>query len=128
MSSRAQLLDCYQRWGQLSRLEHRALLNSDWPSLAVAQREKTDLQATIERCTAELLCSGSRAQTVPERDELDAVVRELVQSETEMMELLRQLREKARSQAEELNRARANLKRLHGSYSTGPRSVWSSYS
>ena len=60
--------------------------------------------------------------------QLDATVRELIELERRNNTLLGAIRENARQQLEQLDRAGRNLKRIHRSYSGELPNAWTSFS
>jgi hypothetical protein len=116
MGDLTQLLN---EWRCLSEGEHEAILAQDWKRLGALQARKAALQPDITRLTA-----GSRGQS----DDIQALVLELISSESANAQLISRLREAAENEFSETNRAAGQLRDIHRAYAAGSSGHWSSYS
>jgi hypothetical protein len=130
MNADQQLDEAYKEWRRLAEAECAAIQTCNWSLLSACQKALLNLQQHIttlseaSRKVWEKMGSGRIAR----EKQLAATVRELIELERRNNTLLSAIRENARQQLEQLDRAGRNLKRIHHSYSGEHPVAWTSFS
>jgi hypothetical protein len=125
-----ELDEAYSEWRRLAEVECAAIQTCNWSLLSACQKALKNLQQHItelsEASKKEWQKMGSGR--IARENQLDATVRELIELERRNNTLLTAIRENARQQLAQLDRAGRNLKRIHHSYSGELPNAWNSFS
>jgi hypothetical protein len=124
MTSHEDLLTACEEWRTLSESEAVALRAADWPRVAECQAAKLALQLRIDALADRIQAGPDR----PIEPRLRRVVDELIALEGRNHAILAGQRAAAEHERGTLDRARHNLRRVHGCYAGARRSAWESYS
>ncbi|MBM3881352.1 MAG: hypothetical protein FJ387_16770 [Verrucomicrobia bacterium] len=130
MSARNDLLRLYQEWRVWSDAEADAIKTSAWPQVSRCQDAKQALQERIVSAT-ERWVSEERVPGEPARDidpQVRRLVDELILLEMRNGELLADQRLAARSQQQQVERSRRNLRQIQRVYAPSRQALWESYS
>jgi hypothetical protein len=130
MSAETTLCATYQEWQRLAEAEGKAIRRRNWNFLLECQSVIKKLQPPITRLTREAAAEWkqSGADLAAKKNELRSVV-------TRLMTLAQQNRSElitaqaiAKTEREQVEQARQNLKRLQHSYVNTRPAAWSSFS
>jgi len=121
MSPVDELTELYEQWRRLSQEEGRAIDDADWEQVAQCQSGKSSLQPRI----AEL---SERLEAAVHETRFRSVVEPLMEMERSNQGRLREQRQLAERQKQQLDRSRRQLRQLHQSYVPPARTNWQSYS
>jgi len=130
MTSEAELLDAYQDWRRLAELEGEGIRTRDWTLVADCHKKLSALQSRIIRLTNQARDEWRRtgADLAKKENNLQQTVSSLIELEMQNSSSLTAAKEATRTQLDQADVIRQNLKRVHRTYSsTGP-AVWNSFS
>jgi hypothetical protein len=129
MTHEKALFDAYQDWRGLAELEGQGIRAGDWSLVTDCQNRLTALQTRIIRLTSDARTEWRR--TSPDLGQKESNLRQIVSS---LMELemansaaLSAAKEATRTQLNQLDTARQNLKRVEHTYSSVPSAGWNSF-
>lgn len=129
-SADAHLTDAYREWRQWTEAEGEAIRAGDWPRVGACQDAKRSLQPRIQvlREAAQQGWARLGDAGAAQARALQCMVEELIALEEQNRERLAAQRQAALARRTELDRSRANLRRLRGSYAPARGAAWSSFS
>jgi hypothetical protein len=130
MTGDVALLEAYQDWRRLAELEGEGIRASDWKLVTDCQNRLSALQTRIIRLTTEARAEWRRtgADLAQKENNLRQTVLGLIELEKENSASLNAAKEITRSQLNQLEAVRQNLKRVHRSYSASATGLWNSFS
>jgi hypothetical protein len=126
----AQLLEAYQDWRRLGELEGEGIRTHDWTLVEDCQKKLSTLQSRIIRLTSQARDEwrSTGADLTEKENNLRQTVSSLIELEMQNSSSLTAAKEATRTQLDQADVIRQNLKRVHRTYSAVSPAVWNSFS
>ena len=124
MSAESDLREAYREWRRLAQAEGQAIRAANWSLLSACQKALALLREHITT----LLPKVQQEWTEARQEEINDILRGLIDLARRNQILLRGLREAAQAKLLTLNEAGKNLKQLRRSYGQTSLSTWQSFS
>jgi hypothetical protein len=130
MTHETALFEAYQEWLRLAELEGEGIRASDWTLVTDCQKRLSALQARLIRLTSEAREEWRRtgADLAQKENNLRETVSRLMALEMKNSASLSAARQSTRTQLDQLDATRQNLKRVQHSYSSTASSLLNSWS
>ena len=130
MTGEAELLEAYQDWRRLGELEGEGIRTRDWTLVEDCQKKLSALQSRIIRLTNQARDEWRRngADFAEKENNLRQTVSSLIELEMQNSSSLNAAKEVTRTQLDQADVIRQNLKRVRRTYSTFRPNVWNSFS
>jgi uncharacterized protein involved in exopolysaccharide biosynthesis len=130
MSAEADLREAYREWRRLAQAEGEAIRAANWSLLSACQKALGLLREQITELVPKVQQEWTEAQVdrAARQEEINEIIRGLIEIARRNQTLLRGLREAARAKLETLNEAGKNLRQLRRSYGQTSLSTWQSFS
>jgi len=118
MKAEQELLATYREWNRIARAEARAIRTQNWNLLADCQLAVKDFQSLTVRLTAEARREWEQAgvDCAEKNRNIQVFINDLIEITRQNQTMLRQAKEAASLQLEQIGEAGRNLKLLHRSY------------
>jgi hypothetical protein len=130
MSAESDLREAYREWRRLAQAEGEAIRSSNWELLAACQNALEILREQITSLMPQVHqeWAAARIDRTKRQEEINVILRGLIEIARRNQILLAGLREAAQSRLKHLNQAGQNLKQLRRSYAATTLSTWQSFS
>ena len=118
MKAEQELLATYRDWHRIARAEAKAIRTRNWDLLADCQIAIKDFQTLAARLTSEARQEWERAgaDCAEKTRHVQVFINDLIEITRQNQAMLRQAKEAAHLQLEQISEAGRNLKLLHRSY------------
>jgi len=130
MSAENDLREAYREWRRLAQAEGEAIRAANWSLLSACQKALSLLREQITSLLPKVQQEWTEAQVdkAARQEEINQIIRGLIEIARRNQILLRGLREAARAKLETLSETGKNLKQLRRSYGQTSLSTWQSFS
>lgn len=130
MSAERDLRAAYREWKRLAQAEGEAIRCANWGLLAACQNALEQLRERITRLMPAVHqeWADTRANRAERQEEINVILRGLIEIARRNQILLTGLREAAQARLKNLGEAGKNLKQLRRSYGSSTLTTWSSFS